>query len=231
MEVLRALLKALELVLTLDPEVMEITLRSLRISLTSCLIALAISLPVGCAIHFFEFRGKRVLINLIQALYALPAVVVGLLVFLLLSRQGPLGEWGLLFTPTALVIGQVIYISPVLTGLVLSALTGVGREVYETALSLGANGLQAALVVLREARYSVMAAVMVGFGRALSEVGCSIIVGGNIRGFTRTLTTALSLETTKGDLELSLALGIILLLLALSVNGVMNLIQGRHGWR
>lgn len=231
MEVLRAFAKALELIVTLDPEVVEIAGRSLRISLTSCGVASALCLPLGCLIHFSDFRGKRVLINLIQTLYALPTVVVGLLVFLLLSRRGPLGGWGLLFTPTAMVMGQVIIISPILTGLVLSALSGVGREVYDTALSLGANRLQGALVVVREARYSVMAAVIMGFGRAISEVGCSLMVGGNIRGFTRILTTAISLETTKGNVELSLALGIILLGLALSVNMVMNILQGKYGWR
>jgi len=163
----------------------------------------------------------------IQTLYSLPTVVVGLFVFVLFSRAGPLGDLGLMFTPTVMVIGQVFLITPLMLGLVISALSGVDKAVSETAISLGASRLQMGLITLREAKYAVLTAVIMGFGRALSEVGLAMMAGGNIRGFTRTLTTAISLETSKGDIELSLALGIILLLIALAVNIALNRLQHR----
>jgi tungstate transport system permease protein len=226
-EIWHGLIKAIELIISLDPGVMEIAGRSLRISGASCLLASLICLPLGSLIHFHDFRGKRVLINIIQTLFSLPTVVIGLFVFVLFSQAGPLGETGILFTPTAMIIGQMILITPILLGLTISALSGVGKEVVDTATSLGASGFQAALLILREARYAVLAAVIMGFGRAISEVGCAMIVGGNIRGFTRVMTTAISLETTKGALELSIALGIILLFLALIINIALNRLQQR----
>ena len=144
-----------------------------------------------------------------------------------ISRAGPLGFLGILFTPTAIILGQVLLISPILLGLTLTALNGVDKTIPDTARSLGASGLQMAIIVLREARFAVMAAIILGFGRAISEVGISLMVGGNIRGFTRVITTAISLETSKGDLELSIALGIILIFLALVANIIMNRIQQR----
>lgn len=226
-EIWHGLLKAVGLIISLDPGVIEIAGRSLRISGTSCLLASLICLPLGSLIHFHEFRGKRVLINIIQTLFSLPTVVIGLFVFVLFSQAGPLGETGILFTPTAMVIGQMILITPILLGLAISALSGVAKEVVDTASSLGASGFQLALLILREARYAVLAAVIMGFGRAISEVGCAMMVGGNIRGFTRVMTTAISLETTKGELELSIALGIILLFLALIINIALNRLQQR----
>lgn len=225
LEIWQGFVRAIELIVSLDPEVLEIAGRSLRISGTSCVLASLICLPLGGLIHFHNFPGKRLLINIIQTLFSLPTVLVGLLVFILLSQAGPLGRLGLLFTPTAMVIGQMILISPVLLGLTISALKGVAKELLDTALSLGASSTQLNLLVLREARYSIMAAVIMAFGRAISEVGCAMMVGGNIRGFTRVITTAISLETSKGDVELSLALGIILLFLALIVNFGLNRLQ------
>jgi len=163
----------------------------------------------------------------IQTLFSLPTVVVGLLVFMLFSRAGPLGELDIMFTPAVMVIGQVILVMPLILGFILSALRGVDKAISETAISLGANRLQAAVITLREARYAVLTAVIMGFGRALSEVGLALMVGGNIKGFTRTLTTAISLETSKGDIELALALGIILLLIALVINITLNRLQQR----
>jgi tungstate transport system permease protein len=145
----------------------------------------------------------------------------------LFSRAGPLGGLGLLFTPTTMVLGQMVLVTPILLGLTVSALSGVDKTISDTARSLGASGLQTAVVVLREARFAVMAAVIMGFGRAISEVGIALMVGGNIKGFTRVITTAISLETSKGDLELSLALGIILILIALVINTILNWIQQR----
>lgn len=226
-EIWHGLTKAIELIISFDPEVMEIAGRTLGIAGTSCLLASLISLPLASLIHFRQFRGKRVLVNIIQTLFGVPTVIVGLFVFVLLSRAGPLGELGILFTPAAMVIGQMILITPILLGLTISALSGVSKEVVETATSLGASGSQLVLLVLREARYAVLAALILGFGRAISELGVAMMVGGNIRGFTRVMTTAISLETSKGELELSIALGIILLFLALIINIALNRLQQR----
>ncbi len=226
-ELWQGFLEALELITTLDKEVMEIARRSLALAATSCSISTLICLPLGSVIHFNRFRGKRILINIIQTFYSIPTVAVGLFVFVFISQAGPLGYLGIMFTPTAIVIGQVLLVSPIITGLTISALSGVDKSVAETALSLGANGFQATVLVIREARFAILAALIMGFGRAISEVGLSLMVGGNIRGFTRTITTAISLETSKGELELSIALGIILILLALIINIVLNHIQHR----
>jgi tungstate transport system permease protein len=220
--------KAFELIVTLDPEVVEITIRTLVISISSCFLATVICLPLGSLIHFKNFWGKRLLINLIQTFYSIPTVVVGLVVFVLFSRTGPLGVFALMYTPTIMVIGQMILISPIVLGLVISALSNVDKAITDTARSLGANGWQTMLVTIKDARFAVIAAVTLGFGRAISEVGLALMVGGNIRGYTRVLTTTISLETAKGDIELSIALGIILIILALIVNLVLNRLQQRR---
>ena len=226
-EIWNGLVKAIELIVTLDPEVMEITGRSLAISVSACLLASIVCLPLGSLIHFYRFTGKRTLINLIQTFYSIPTVAVGLFVFLLFSRAGPLGGLNLLFTPTVMVIGQMILVVPLLLGLTISALSGVDKVIPDTALSLGASNWQAATLTLKEARFAVMAAVIMGFGRAISEVGLALMVGGNIRDVTRVFTTAISLETSKGDIELAIALGIILILIALIINIALNRIQQR----
>jgi tungstate transport system permease protein len=219
--------KAIELLVSLDPEVMRIAGRSLIISGTSCLLASLICLPLASIIHFRQFRGKRALISTIQTLFAMPTVLVGLFVLVLFSRVGPLGFFGILFTPYAMVIGQILLISPLLLGFTISALSGVSREIIDTATSLGASGFQTVWLVLREARYAVLAAVIMGFARAISEVGCAMMVGGNIRGATRVMTTAISLEASKGDIALAIALGIILLFVALILNIALNRLQQR----
>ena len=226
-ELWNGLTKAVELIVTLDPEVLEMAGRSLRISVTSALLASIICLPLASLIHFNNFPGKRVLVNLIQTFYSIPTVAVGLFVFVLFSRSGPLGGLGLLFTPTVMILGQMILITPILLGLTISALSGVDKAIIDTARSLGASGFQTTVLVLKETRFAVVAAIIMGFGRAISEVGIALMVGGNIRGFTRVITTAISLETSKGDLELSIALGIILIFIALVVNIVLNRIQQR----
>ncbi len=226
-ELWNGLIKAVELIVTLDPEVIEIAGRSLSISVTSAILASLICVPLASLIHFHQFRGKRFLISLVQTFYSVPTVAIGLFVFVFISRAGPLGWLGLLFSPAAIVIGQMLLLTPILLGLTISALRGVDRSIIDTARSLGASGFQAAIVILREARFAVMAAVIMGFGRAISEVGISLMVGGNIRGFTRVITTAISLETSKGDLELSIALGIILISIALIINIILNRVQQR----
>lgn len=227
-EIWNGLLKAFQLIFTFDPDVMSIAGLSLRIALTSVAIAAIIGLPLASLIHFHSFRGKRLLISLIQTFYSIPTVTVGLLVFVLFSHSGPLGGLDLIFTPTVMVIGQVILVMPILLGMSISALSGVDRNITDTARSMGANSWQTMVVIIKEARFAVMAAVVLAFGRAISEVGLAMMVGGNIRGFTRVLTTAISLETSKGDWELSMALGIILIFIALVLNIIMNRIQQRR---
>jgi len=224
----QAFIQAIGLITSFDTEVIEITRRSLTISVASSSIAAILSIILGSLIHFSSFPGKKALISVIQTMFSLPTVVVGLFVFVLFSRAGPLGEFGILFTPTVMIIGQVILITPLMLGLVISALRGVDKAVTETAISLGASRFQAAVLTLKEGRYGVITAIIMGFGRALSEVGLALMVGGNIKGFTRTLTTAISLETSKGNLELSLALGMILLLVALIINVILNILQHRY---
>ena len=226
-ELWQGLIKAIQLIVTLDREVMEIAGRSLAISATSCSIASLICLPLGSLIHFNRFLGKRFLTNVMQTFYSVPTVAIGLFVFVLFSRAGPIGGLGLMFTPMAMVIGQMLLITPIILGLTISALSGVDKAVPETAISLGASRFQTAILTTKEARYAVLTAVIMGFGRVISEVGLSLMVGGNIKGFTRTLTTAISLETSKGDIELSIALGIILITLALVINLALNRLQQR----
>ena len=226
-EIWQGLTRALELIFTLDPEVMEIAGRSLRISVTSTILASLICLPLGSLIHFRDFPGKRFLVSIIQTFFSVPTVAIGLFVFVLFSRAGPLGGLDLMFTPAIMVIGQVLLIIPVMLGLTISALSGVDRAVLDTAVSLGASDFQASVVALREARYAVLAAVIMGFGRAISEIGIALMVGGNIKGFTRVITTAISLETSRGDLELAIALGIILISIALLINIILSRVQQR----
>jgi tungstate transport system permease protein len=224
-QIIQGFVKAFQLIITLDHDVIEITWRTLAIALSSCIIATIVCIPLASLIHFKRFYGKRVLINVIQTFYSIPTVVVGLFVFLFFSRIGPLGVFNLMFTPTIMVIGQFILISPIVLGLVIAALNSVEKGVFETASSLGASRVQAVFQVIREARYAILSAVTMGFGRAISEVGLALMVGGNIRGFTRVITTAISLETSRGDVELSIALGIILIFMALLVNIVLNRLQ------
>ena len=226
-EIARAFVTALRLIFTGDKEVLQIAGRTLAIAFSSMAIAAMLFIPLGSLIYFHSFWGKRLLVNIIQTLFSLPTVFVGLLVFITLSKSGPLGGLELLFTPGAMIIGQVILISPIITGLTISSLSGVSQEVRDTAVALGATRFQTIKTVMLEARYATVTAVLIGFGRAVSEVGCAIIVGGNIRGFTRTLTTAMSLETSTGNIELSMALGIILISLALMVSILANRLQQR----
>jgi tungstate transport system permease protein len=226
-EIWDGLTKAIHLLISLDPEVMRIAGRSLSISGTSCLVASLICLPLASLIHFNQFRGKRALTSIIQTLFAMPTVLVGLFLLVLLSKAGPLGFFRILFTPTAMVVGQILLISPLLLGFTVSALSGVSREIVDTATSLGASRFQTVWLVLKEARYAVLAAVIMGFARAISEVGCAMMVGGNIRGATRVMTTAIALEASKGNIVLGMALGMILLFIALVINIALNRLQQR----
>jgi len=217
-----AFVLAVKMIFTGDAEVYSITARTLAISGSSTIIGALIFVPLGCLIYFNNFWGKKALISVIQTCYSIPTVFVGLLVYLVFSRSGPLGVFGILFTPQVMVIGQVVLISAIVTGLTISALGGVSPAIRETATSLGASRLQSVWVVVKEARFAVLTAVLVGFGRAISEVGLALMVGGNILGYTRVLTTAISLYTGQGEIALSLALGFILVALALIVTVLAN---------
>ncbi len=217
------LVEAVRRIAALDPEVMDITLRTLLLSSSATVLSCLLFGPLAATIHFTSFRGKGALIGLVQTLYSVPTVLIGLLVYLVLSRSGPLGGLGLLFTPQAIVAGQALLIAPVVMGLAITTLRGVGSGVSDTALGLGASRLQAALVVVQQARH---AWATVAFGRAVSEVGVAMMVGGNIRGHTRTLTTAISLGIGRGDNAEAVALGIMLLVVALAVTFLAN-VAGR----
>ncbi|MGD9330403.1 MAG: ABC transporter permease [Desulfobacterales bacterium] len=220
-------LSALKLVLAADPELMTIVWLSLRVSLTSTMIAASLGIPLGFSISFNQFRGKRVVITTLNTLLALPTVVIGLMVYTLISRRGILGVLNLLYTPTAIVIGQVILILPVITTLTIAALSRIDARYRRTALTLGADRLQTTLVVMREARYGIVAAAVTAFGRVVSEIGISMMLGGNARGFTRTMTTAMALEYDKGEFVLAVGLGMVLLSLSLGMNALLNYFQGR----
>jgi tungstate transport system permease protein len=223
-DIIQGVLQATDLIVTLNPGVMQIALLSLYISLSATVIAALISIPAGGFIHFHEFSGKRALIVLIQTLYSVPTVVVGLLLYLLISRSGPLGFLGLLFTPEGMILGQTVLIIPIMMGLVISALSGVDKSISDTLVALGATGFQKTLEIVKEARFAILSAVVLGFGRAIAEVGVAMMIGGNIRGFTRVLTTAITLETGMGEFGFSIALGIILLIIALIVVVTLNII-------
>lgn len=224
-EILEGFVQAIYLIITLDPDVLQITTLTLEISTISTLIAILISIPIANLIFFKEFKGKGFIINIVQTLYSLPTVLVGLLCFLLLSHSGPLGFLDLLFTPEGMVIGQSILILPIIIGLTISSLNGVSVEKGDLIWSLGASSIQKVLAIMHEAKFAILSAMALGFGRAISEVGVAMMIGGNINGYTRVITTTMSLETQIGNVSFSIALGIILLSLALIVNTVINRFQ------
>lgn len=216
---------ALRLIVSLDYEVTHCTLVSLQVSSTAILLASLIGLPLSFCIGMYDFWGKTAVITLLNTLMSLPTVVIGLFVFSFVSRQGPLGVLGLLFTPTAMIIGQFLLATPIITALSVSALKGVDPRVKITALGLGARTHQLIVTLLLEARFAIMAAIIAAFGRVIGEVGAAMMLGGNIRGYTRTISTAIALETSKGEFSLGLALGMILLTVALAVNVVLRYLQ------
>ncbi len=214
--------KAFWLIIQFDRELATIVWTSLKVSLTSTLLASLAGVPAGFLIAVARFRGKHHVEVALNTTLALPTVVVGLTVYSFISRRGPLGSYGLLFTPTAMVIGQFILATPIIAALSLSATKSTDVRVGETARTLGANTFQTAIAILNESRYAILVAIVAGFGRVIAEVGSAMILGGNIQGYTRTMTTAIALETGKGEFSLAIALGIILLLIALSVNAVVQ---------
>jgi tungstate transport system permease protein len=230
---LDALASGLGLVATLDLRLWQIVGLSLAVSLSAVALATLVGLPLGAALAVGRFPGRQAVIVVLNALMGLPPVVVGLFIYLLLSRAGPLGELGLLFTPRAMVIAQTVLVLPIIAALARQAVEDAWQEYEEQLRSLGVDGLRGALTVLWDIRFSLLTAVLAGLGRASAEVGAVMIVGGNIDGVTRVMTTAIALETSKGDLPLALGLGMVLIAIVLALNAGAHLIrdaaQRRYG--
>lgn len=220
---------AANLIVTGDKDLFEIVGLSLSVSMTAVAVACAIGMTAGAAIAVTRFPGRGAIVVLLNALMGLPPVVVGLGVYLVLSRAGPLGVLGLLYTPTAMIIAQAILVTPVVAALTRQVVEDLHREYDEALKSLGVRGIGLVRTLLWDARYSLITVALAGFGRAVAEVGAVIIVGGNIDHLTRTMTTAIALETSKGNLALALALGIVLVGISLAVNGAVSGVGGLAG--
>jgi tungstate transport system permease protein len=218
---------ALGLIAARDPDVVSAVTVSVVVSLWSTLFAALAGIPAGVALGVADFPGKRGIVTLLNTLMALPTVVVGLFVYSIVSRQGPMGGFGLLFTPMAMVLGQTILAVPIMANFTLSTIKGADPRIIPTALTLGAGPLGSVCRLMVELRFGIMAAVIAGFGRVIAEVGVAMMLGGNIRGYTRTMTTAIAMETGKGEFALGLALGLILMTVALVVNMFLNFLQQR----
>jgi tungstate transport system permease protein len=229
--ILEGIKKAFELIISLDPEVMGITLLSLQVSGLATFISLVIGVSAGTAVALANFRGRKFIISLINTGMGLPPVVVGLFVTIMIWRNGPFGFLEILYTPSAMIIAQSIIATPIIMGISLAAIQQLPENLRLQILSLGATRLQMVWVLIKEARLPLLAAVMAGFGGVISEVGASIMVGGNIKGYSRVLTTATVMETGKGNFDIAIALGIILLLLAFMVNLILTQIQQRQRTR
>jgi tungstate transport system permease protein len=211
---------AFHLVLTGDPELFAIVRLSLLVSLSAVAVSALIGVPVGAFIALTQFPGRDTVIVVLNALMGLPPVVVGLLVYLLLSRSGPLGEWGLLFTPTAMVIAQTILVSPIIAALARQTIEDLWVEYHDELAAMNVGPLRRLVTLIRDARFSLVTALLAGLGRSAAEVGAIIIVGGNIKDFTRTMTTAIALETSKGDLSLAIGLGMVLIFIVIIINAL-----------
>jgi len=225
---LQGIIKAFHLLISFDPEVMSITWLSLKISGTATFISLFIGVSIGVAVALNDFFGKRLVISIINTGMGLPPVVVGLFVTIMIWRSGPFGFLQILYTPTAMIIAQAIIATPIVMGISLAAIQNLPPNLRLQILSLGASRLQMVWVLVKESRLPLLAAVMAGFGGVISEIGASIMVGGNIKGYSRVLTTATVMETGKGNFDLAIALGVILLILAFTINFILTQIQQRQ---
>ena len=225
---LEGIYKAFYLLFTLDKEVMGVTILSLQISGTATLISLFVGISVGTTVALAEFPGRKFVVSLINTGMGLPPVVVGLFVTIFLWRNGPLGFLGILYTPAAMILAQAVIATPIVMGITLAAIQALPRNLRLQILALGATRIQMVWILVKEAKLPLLAGVMAGFGGVISEVGASIMVGGNIQGYSRVLTTATVMETSRGNLDIAIALGIILLLLAYFINLVLTHIQQRE---
>ena len=226
-EILGASADALILLFSWEPALWDIIAISFSVSLRAILVCAPIAIVVAFVLTVGRFPGRRALISMFNSLMAVPAVVVGLTIYLLLSRSGPMGDLKLLFTQTAMIIGQMVLAFPLLVAMSHAALQAAEKSAWETAITLGSNPWQAMLTIMREVRFGLMAAVIAGFARIIAEVGCSMMVGGNILGVTRNIPTAIALETSKGEFVQGIALGMVLLFLALFLNFVLSFMQGK----
>jgi tungstate transport system permease protein len=217
--------KALSLIFNLDAELLGIILLSLKVSASALLIAACIGIPLSAMLGLKKIPAKGFVISLMNTFMGLPPVVVGLFVFMALSRSGPLGFMGLLYTPSAMVIAQIILAFPIVVALCHSAIVNIDPIIKQASMTLGATPFQTTITIIKEARYGIMSGVIAAFGRLMAEVGAILIVGGNIAGYTRVMTTTIALETDKGHFELALALGIILLTISLLINAALHFIQ------
>ncbi len=224
-----AVYNAMSLIFGFDREVYLVVWTSLKVSGIAAFLAAVCGIPLGTLLALKQFRGKQGILLVLNTLMALPTVVVGLFFYALLSRRGPLGDMGLLFTPEGIVIGLFVLSLPIVVNLTLAAIQGMDPRLFLTCKLLGAGPAQQAWMIMREARFAVTAAVVIAFGRVISEVGIAMMLGGNIKGFTRTMTTAIALETSKGEFELGLALGLLLLTVAFIVNALLFFIQRGQG--
>jgi len=223
---IESLHKLTEFASSFDKEVLSIVLLSFRVSSTAVFLSSFVSLPLGLLLTLKDFPGRRVIISIVNSLLMVPAVAIGLIVYLLLSRQGPLGAVGLLYTSWAMVVAQALLVIPIITSLSLAAFQSVKRGVRETALTLGANLRQLILTMFKESRYPLLAALIMAFARLIGETGMTMMIGGNIRGSTRVMTTTIALETMKGRFELAIVLGIILLVVCGLISIPLQLLQG-----
>ncbi len=221
-----AFARAMELIVGLDGQLLGIVGLSLRVSLTAVAAAAVVALPLGAALALARFPGRGALVAVLNALMGLPPVVVGLVVYLLLSRAGPLGELGVLFTPAAMVIAQTVLVLPLIAALVRQTVADIASEYGDALVVLGAGWGRRLVTFLWEGRFSLLTALLAGFGRAVAEVGAVLIVGGNIEGFTRVMTTAIALETSRGNLDLALGLGLVLMLLTIGINAAAMAVGG-----
>ncbi len=226
-DIYSASIRAFELLVSGDADLWTIIGISFSVSLRAMLIAVPIGLPIALLLAFGRFPGRRILVTTFNSLMAVPAVVVGLTVYLMLSRAGPFGDLKLLFTQTAMVIGQVVLALPLLIAMAHAALQSADLRAWETSLTLGASRPRALLTVMHEVRFALVASIIAAFGRIIAEVGVSMMVGGNILNYTRNIPTAIALETSKGEFAQGIALGAVLLFLALLLNFFLNLFQGR----
>ncbi|QTA78997.1 putative ABC transporter, permease protein MetI-like [Desulfonema limicola] len=220
-------ISALYLLVSFDPDLLDIVFVSLKVSFFSTMLSSCIAVPLGFFIAISSFRGKRAVITVLNTMLALPTVVIGLFVYSLISRRGILGVLGLLYTQKAIIIGQIILIVPIITTFTISAISRIDHRYRKTAMTLGAGPFLTAVVLLREARFGIVSAVIGGFGRVISEIGISMMLGGNAKGFTRTITTAMALEYDKGEFVLSIALGMILMAVCLGINILAGYFQGK----
>lgn len=217
-----SLLAAFNLIISFDAGIYRIVFTSVSISITATLITALLAIPAGVSMALNTFTGKASIQHLLNTLMSMPTVVIGLLLYGLLSRLGPLGHWGLLYTPTAVIMAEAILIFPIMMNLTITAVNSADPRLVPTLISLGARPYSLTIHVIRATRLAILAALVTGFGRAIGEVGAAMMLGGNIQGFTRTMTTAIALETSKGEFELGLALGLILLIIAFILNFILS---------